>query len=165
LGHIILVMLLGLVMAVLAVGIVFAIRQWLQSRAPAAARLEGRIDPAADDFHEELEQQNVAGLWRQSDELARAGRFLEAVRTLYLAVLALLHQATLIRFERTRTNGEYAEQLRPRNSLHALFRRLTDLFEVKWYGERRCQEDDYTACRQFAESIRLESKASREVAK
>ena len=34
--------------------------------------------------------------WR-AEELARAGRCLEAVRALYLAVLALLHRADLIR--------------------------------------------------------------------
>jgi membrane peptidoglycan carboxypeptidase len=32
-----------------------------------------------------------------------------AVRTLYLAVLALLHQGGLIRYQRTRTNGEYVQ--------------------------------------------------------
>ena len=161
-GQMVLVVLVSLVAAVLIIGVLLALRQWLQNRTPTVVRREGRIEGVADDFEMEPERQDVAGLWRQSDELARAGRFLEAVRTLYLAVLALLHQASFIRFERTRTNGEYADQLRPLRNLHTPFLRLTDLFEVKWYGERRCQEDDYTACRRYAENIRLESKASRE---
>jgi Domain of unknown function (DUF4129) len=160
-GPMVLFVLVVLVAAVLVIGVALAIRQWLQNRPPAIVRREGRIEAGGDEIELEPERQDVASLWRQSDDLARSGRFLEAVRTLYLAVLALLHQASLIRFERTRTNGEYADQLRPLKSLHAPFLRLTDLFEVKWYGERRCQEVDYTACRGYAESIRLESKVMR----
>jgi hypothetical protein len=161
LGQLLLVLFIGLAVAVLVIGVALALRQWLQNRSPAAPRKEGRIDPICDEPLNELEQQDVASLWRQSDALARAGRFLEAVRTLYLAVLALLHQAALIRFERTRTNGEYADQLRPLKSLHGPFLRLTDLFEVKWYGEHACQAGDYTTCRAYAEGIRLESQTNR----
>src|SRR5262249_48717593 len=106
-----------------------------------------------------------AGLWRQADELARAGNFLGAVRALYLGVLALLHQGGLIRYERTRTHGEDAEQRRARRgprsavprrggALHGPFCRLTGWLEVKWYGERSCREDDYRACRGLAEELR-----------
>jgi len=161
LANFLLIVLLGLVVAVVAAGVILAIRYWLHNRPPVMARREGSFEPAGEEFLNELDRQDVAGLWRQSDDLARAGRFLEAVRTLYLAVLALLHQTALIRFELTRTNGEYADQLRPLIRLHAPFLRLTDLFEVKWYGERACHENDYAACRGFAEDIQLESRARR----
>ena len=65
---------------------------------------------------------------------------LEAVRSLYLAVLSLLHRQHLLRYEPTRTNGEYVLQVRlaPQAppELHAVFEGLTGLFEGKWYGER-----------------------------
>jgi hypothetical protein len=97
-------------------------------------------------------------LWRQAEELARRGEPLPALRTLYLAVLALLHRASLIRYERTRTNGEYAQQLRRSEAAPAgvpeAFGRLTNTFEVKWYGERACQRADFDACRRLAEEIR-----------
>jgi len=160
LAHVVLILLLGLVVAVVAVGTVLAVRHWLQNRQPPKPRREGSTAPAAENLVNDLERQDVASLWQQSDQLARAGHFLEAVRTLYLAVLALLHQAALIRFERTRTNGEYADQLRPRSTLHGPFIRLTDLFEVKWYGERACRESDYATCRGYAEDIRVESKGN-----
>ncbi len=76
------------------------------------------------------------------------------MRTIYLAVLALLHQGGLIRYERMRTNGEYADQLRPRRLLHRPFLGLTGIFDVKWYGERACAAEDYAACRELAEEIR-----------
>ena len=70
-----------------------------------------------------------------------------------LGVLVLLHRANLIRYERTRTNGEYANQLRPHADLHEPFYNLTGVFEAKFYGERTCQPEDYTACRGIAENI------------
>jgi hypothetical protein len=94
------------------------------------------------------------GLWRQADELARGGRFLEAVRTLYLAVLAVLHRADLIRYSPTRTNGEYVRQLREKTEVQRPFRGLTGLFEIKWYGERHCEPGDYDTCRRLAEQVR-----------
>jgi hypothetical protein len=162
LANALIVILLGLLVAVIVVGVVLGVRAWLQSRPVATTQREGLRDTSADDMLEEPDRQNVATLWHRSDELARAGRFLDAVRTLYLAVLALLHQAALIRYERTRTNGEYADQLRPRDTLHGPFVRLTGLFEVKWYGDRACEEADYATCRGLAEDIRRSSAGSQD---
>jgi hypothetical protein len=154
LGQVCLYFFLVLLAAVLVAGVVLLVRNWLQNRPREKPGQQGVSAPAAEDFLAEPDKENVAGLWRQSDELARAGRFLEAVRTLYLAVLALLHQAHLIRYERTRTNGEYADQLRRQGTpVQRPFLSLTGLFEVKWYGERSCQEGDYQACRGLAEAI------------
>jgi hypothetical protein len=104
----------------------------------------------------------VAFLWRRAEELAQEGHFLEAVRLLYLAVLAHLHRANLIRYERTLTNGEYVAQLRHApvglTALHEPFRQLVLLFDEKWYGERACARDDYLACRGLAEELRDEAR-------
>jgi hypothetical protein len=144
----------ALLAAVIVVGVALLVRSWQRNRPKAQAGEQGANELALEDVLNEPDRQNVAGLWRQSDELARAGRFLEAVRTLYLAVLALLHQASLIRYERTRTNGEYADQLRRKAvPVHRPFLGLTGLFEVKWYGERACQAGDYQTCRGLAETI------------
>jgi hypothetical protein len=158
LGQLLLVVLVTLAVAVVLLGVGLAIRYWLQNRKPSPERRVGAVAPASEELLDDLDRTDAFGLWRQSDELARTGRFLEAVRTLYLAVLALLHQAALIRFERTRTNGEYADQLRPRAALHGPFVGFTRLFEVKWYGERACAAEDYSACRGFAEEIQRRSR-------
>jgi hypothetical protein len=154
LGYLCLFVFVVLLVAVLVVGVALLVRNWRRNRPAARAAEQGVTEPGAENYLDEPDRQNVASLWRQSDELARAGRFLEAVRTLYLAVLALLHQAGLIRYERTRTNGEYADHLRRRGSLvHRPFLGLTGLFELKWYGERACRADDYQTCRDLAETI------------
>ena len=97
-------------------------------------------------------------LWRRAEELAGAGNFLEAVRHLYLAVLSLLHRQRLLRYEPTRTNGEYVQQVRlapeAPPDLHVPFEQLTTRFDIKWYGERDCPAGDYETCRALAEEIR-----------
>jgi hypothetical protein len=106
----------------------------------------------------EVQPHTVLALWRQADELATAGDFQEAVRVLYLAVLAILHQGNLIRFERTRTNGEYVQQLRARGAaLAESFQHLTTLFEGKWYNESACRPSDFAHCRNLADQIRAGS--------
>jgi hypothetical protein len=103
-------------------------------------------------------EQSAAALWRRAEELARSGDFLAAVRTLYLAVLSLLHRQGLLSYEPTRTNGEYVRQVRLADGappdLHVPFEQLTTRFEVQWYGERACAAGDYAACRALAEEIR-----------
>jgi hypothetical protein len=154
LGHLLLVLFLALLLAVVTLGIVLAVRAWRDRRATAMPQQQGVTELSAQDFMDEIDRQSAENLWRQADELARAGRYRDAVRALYLAILTLLHQAALIRYERTRTNGEYADQLRAHTVLHTPFVRLTGLFEAKWYGERTCQADDYTTCRGYAEDLR-----------
>jgi hypothetical protein len=144
----------GLLAAVLvAAGLLF-LRQRRRPRPEAAP--ETGDDLRSAEFNPTKQQQSAVALWRRAEELARAGRCLEAVRALYLAVLALLHRADLIRYERTQTNGEYLRQLRqsPRADLDGPFRRLVHLFEEKWYGERACDLADFDACRGLAEEIR-----------
>jgi hypothetical protein len=103
-------------------------------------------------------EQSPDALWQQADALARRGEFLEAIRSLYLAVLSLLHRRRLLQYEPTRTNGEYVQQVRlapeAPAELHRTFERLTGLFDLKWYGERACDEADYRACHALAEEVR-----------
>ena len=142
----------GLLVAVLVVAVVL----WLQHRGSDGQRKAVKSVAALSDLDSTTprpDQSSAEELWRQADESARAGRFLEAVRAVYLGVLALLHRANLIRYERTRTNGEYLNQLRPHTELQGPFGHLTSIFEIKFYGERSCQPDDYSACRAIAQNI------------
>jgi hypothetical protein len=108
--------------------------------------------PAAREY-----ERPAAELWREADNLARDGQFLQAARSLYLAVLSLLHRRRFLRCEPTRTNGEYVQQLRlapeAPSDLHAPFEEFTGLFERKWYGDRACEPEEYRACRALAEEI------------
>jgi hypothetical protein len=145
----------GLALAVLAGALVLFLRQRDRdepARAPTTEALPSQQEPAL-----EPDEQSPADLWRRAEALARRGEYLAAVRQLYLAVLTQLHRADLIRYDRTRTNGEYLRQLRAADGAGAVvdpFRRLTRLFEQKWYGERACAADDYDTCRELASEVR-----------
>jgi hypothetical protein len=149
-------LLAGLLAAVLVIGTIRFLRNRKKARALAQAPKIERAELPPESLLEQPTQQTATSLWRQADRLAEGGNLPEAIRTLHLAVLALLHWAGLIRYERTRTNGEYEAQLRSRPELLPPFRRLTGLVECKWYGEQACQPGDYRACRGMAETIRGE---------
>lgn len=145
----------GLALAVIVMGVILYLNS---PRAPKPETVT-RADTlsSANDVRQVLEE-SPATLWRQADALANEGRFRDAVRVLYFAVLALLHRQHFIRFEPTRTNGEYVHQVRLSEQappeLHEPFQRLTNLFETAWYGEDSCAAGDYRACRTLADEVR-----------
>jgi hypothetical protein len=149
--------LLGLLLAIVVVACVLFFRD-RGRQAPVTQGQAGKKEPSLDDVLSRPEPQTAATLWRRAEELAAAGNHREAVRLLYAAILAVLHRGGLIRYEATRTNGEYLDQVRASpespGDVHEPFRRLTGLFELKWYGERGCRAEDYQACRGLAEQIR-----------
>jgi hypothetical protein len=148
----------GLLLAIVAVACMLFFQR-RPAAAPAAAKTDsGKKAPSLEDVLSQPQPQTAATLLRRAEQLAGSGNYLEAVRLLHAAVLAVLHRAGLIRYEATRTNGEYADQLRANpqapGEVHEPFGRLTGLFELKWYGERACRPEDYRDCRGLAERIR-----------
>lgn len=141
----------------LAVVAVWFVRHKTRSEKGPAAQQANPDELSLESLMNQAQRQGGEGLWGQADELARIGRFRDAVRSLYLAVLASLHRADLIRYAPTRTNGEYVRQLRSREEVCGPFRSLTGLFENQWYGERSCEPADYDRCRRLAEEIRHET--------
>jgi len=145
----------GLALAVLAVSLVLFLRHRDPAESARAPTTEALGSPERPGL--EPDEQSPSDLWRRAEALARRGEYLEGVRYLYLAVLTQLHRADLIRYEKTRTNGEYLRQLRLADEAGTVvepFRRLTRLFEQKWYGERACAADDYDTCLELASQVR-----------
>jgi hypothetical protein len=148
------ILLWGIFLAVCVAAIVLA---WKNRMPKAKSTKAPQVEPSQPTLEQLLAQphaQAISELWGQAEDLARQGRFLEAVRSLYLATLAFLHRSNHIRYEPTRTNGEYLDQLRSQSPLQDSFRGLTGIFERKWYGELVCGSGDFTSCRQLAEAIR-----------
>lgn len=150
------VLLFGVMFAVLVVGVVLYLVYRPAKKRSAEAETGERIPSPQD--RRPAEPHAARELWREAEDFARQGRFLEAVRSVYLAALAGLHQAGLIRYEPMRTNGEYARMLRAKGAdaeeLREPFRELTGLFEQKWYGERGAAGDDYAESVRLAEALR-----------
>jgi hypothetical protein len=136
-------------------------------RTPKPERAGGTEKFQTENDTRQVLEETPATLWRQAETLAGAGQFREAARVLYIAVLALLHRQHLIRFQPTRTNGEYVRQVRLSEQappeLHEPFERLTHRFEMAWYGERPCESRDYRACRNLADEVQQLAAAVREI--
>jgi hypothetical protein len=151
---------LGLFLAVLTVA---GVRLWLSlPKAPAKPAAKPTELPPEESLPRPDEQPSPV-LWRQAEDLARAGKHREAVRALYLAVLSLLHGQRLLRYETTRTNGEYVRQVRlaPQApaGLAEPFALLTRQFEVLWYGGSAALAGDYQSCLDLAGQVRALAQA------
>jgi hypothetical protein len=124
--------LVAAVLGILAVVTVQALRRRQRtsdsvavSDAPAMSEKDG--DPLS----------RTATEWeRFAADLMRAGRFREAIRAWYHAVLVSLFRAGALHYRKDRTNWEYAFALPPTLAWRAGFMDATRTFEQEWYGRR-----------------------------
>ena len=79
--------------------------------------------------------------WRAADRLAADGRFEEAAHALYRGVVATLVVRERLRFDSSKTSGDYARELRARgSSSYAPFREFSRRFDVVVYGHHGTDE-------------------------
>lgn len=96
---------------------------------------------SSDVLEDQVEDPDV--LAAAAKDLAAAGQLRRAYRAIFLAILLRLDKQGLIRFDRSRTNGEYLRSLRSRPEIFTWMRPLTNEFDVRWYGERSVEEQDF----------------------
>lgn len=65
-----------------------------------------------------------------------------AVRLYYIKLLKHLHREGFIRWEKNKTNRDYADELNA-NGFSPEFRRLSTAYEYVWYGERTPSMDEF----------------------
>ncbi|MFW6042431.1 MAG: DUF4129 domain-containing protein [Chloroflexota bacterium] len=115
--------------------LLYAARTFLQSFSPAATGTpEG---PAADGHNSQTALQ-------QAQDLSRSGDYRSAVRYLYLSTLLLLDERGVLRYDRTRTNGEYLESVAQRPELATTLKNVVDIFDRVWYGYQTLDSNAYT---------------------
>lgn len=125
------------IIVVLAIGAGVALflfaRSWTGRRKAGAAKKKRKVG-----LLEEGEEALRTDEWlARADELERGGRFREAVRCLYLAVLMRLDDAGIVYFDRYQTNWEHLRRIEVSNAPDNVgYRRLTQEFDHIWYGER-----------------------------
>ncbi|MEO7522056.1 MAG: DUF4129 domain-containing protein [Gemmatimonas sp.] len=95
-----------------------------------------------------LPRANVGGatLLASAESLAAKGEFTAAAHALYGALLAACAARGDLRLHASKTTGDYARELRNRNSptLRA-FQSFRLRYDRVIYGDMRCSADDYTA--------------------
>lgn len=90
---------------------------------------------------------------RYAADLANAGRFREAIRAWYHAVLVTCYAAGILHFRKGRTNWEYIASLAPSLAWRPDAIELTRRFEQEWYGALQSTRDAYDACSERAQSV------------
>lgn len=138
-GHGMTWMVMGLVVLILgAVGIVAYVTlrqrrtaevQTVTTEARSAARDEDPLSRSSNEWE------------RFAAELMGSGRFREAIRAWYHAVLVTLFRAGLLHYRKDRTNWEYAYALGPDLPWRPGFVDATRTFEQVWYGRREAPPD------------------------
>ncbi len=78
-------------------------------------------------------------------ELARSGDYRRAYRAVFVALLLRLDRAGILRYERSRTNGEYLRGLRKQTALLEVVQPFANAFDARWYGHLPATEADFEA--------------------
>ena len=93
------------------------------------------------------EDQTAADLLAQAEGLARNGDLRAAIRKAYIALLCELGDRKLISLAQHKTNRDYLNSVRDKGSLYSGMRKLTQSFELHWYGFVPAGETDWTEFR------------------
>jgi hypothetical protein len=90
---------------------------------------------------------------RYAAQLAASGRFREAIRAWYHAVLVTCYAAGALHFRKGRTNWEYIASLSAATTWRPELIRLTQRFEQEWYGSDQSTEEALDDCSADAKRI------------
>ena len=88
-----------------------------------------------------------------ADQLAREGKFREAIRHLYLALLSRLHRDGAIDYDPAKSNWDYFRGFKGAHSLLGPFRELTRRFDFAWYGNLEVSQAAWNTFRTLCEPI------------
>ena len=91
--------------------------------------------------------QTAADLLAQAESLARNGDLRAAIRKAYIGLLCELGDRKLISLAQHKTNRDYLNSVRDKGSLYSGMRKLTQSFELHWYGFVPAGENDWAEFR------------------
>lgn len=123
----------------IAWGLVILVRRqrWRVVQPPATAEVLA-VEQLPEDVPDSAER-----LLSLSHQLAATGEWRRAFRAAYLATLLLLSEAGVIRFDPSRTNGEYVREAAGSPEGSAILRPITAEFNRLIYGEGEVGEPDW----------------------
>ena len=149
--------LLWILLAVAVVALVVLLVRWGGQRTgrwKRRAEQHADADPTDDDVVEArvvaIDRSKEPGEWRsEADEHRRAGRFRDAIRCRYRALVGDLARRGLIDEIPGRTTGEHRDQMREvRPAVSPEFDEAAELFDGAWYGHvdvDAADDDHFTA--------------------
>jgi hypothetical protein len=135
---------------------------WRTLRRGTPAPVEVESDPILGSAKDEDPLSRETLEWEaRARELAVAGRFREAIRAWYHAVLVALFRAGRLLHQKGRTNWEYVAQAAPEAAWRAPLAGLTEVFDREWYGREASAPEALRECaaraREVLRSVRGEA--------
>lgn len=145
-------MVTGLVVIIVLLIVLLAIEVMRRSRASVAKAVAASVPIGSKRDEDPLSR--GANEWeRYAAQLASAGRFREAIRAWYHAVLVTCYSAGILHYRKSRTNWEYVASLAPSVPWRAELIQLTQRFEREWYGADQSSIEAFDDCSRRARSI------------
>lgn len=142
----------AIVAVIVAMLIILAINVLRRSR-PAAEEEVASSAPLGSRADEDPLSRGATEWERYAMQLAAAGRFREAIRAWYHAVLVTCYAAGILHFRKGRTNWEYVASLGPSLEWRPEMIELTRRFEREWYGSLHSTADAFDDCSARARQI------------
>jgi hypothetical protein len=139
----------GLIVLAVVVMAIVALRRSKKDK-PALAE---SIEPAGSKRDENPLSRGSTEWERYAGQLAAEGRYREAIRAWYHAVLVTCYSTGILYFRKGRTNWEYIAALPPSLLWRADLIDLTRRFELEWYGHEESNEDAFDECSSIAQTV------------
>ena len=143
----------AVVAIIVVIVLVLAVGVLRRSRAATAEDTVESTAPLGSKADEDPLSRGANEWERYAGELAKAGRFREAIRAWYHAVLVTTYAAGVLHFRKGRTNWEYVALLSPALEWRAGMIDLTRHFEREWYGSLHSTQEALDECSERAAAI------------
>jgi hypothetical protein len=138
--------LVGLAAVIILIAVIQTARR---AKPKAAGMLAGGSGDGDDEEVDALSR--PAWVWSEdADKLAAEGRYREAIRSLYLALLATLHRRGVIDYHPALSNWDYTRAFKGEDGERGPFVELTRRFDFGWYGRLGADVAGYTAFKSLA---------------
>lgn len=92
-------------------------------------------------------QQSLASVAANADELARQGRYMEAIHLLLLHALSVMRLRLRVQFPDSLTSREILRAANLASEGRAALQDMVSRVELSYFGEYPSAEEDYAACR------------------
>ncbi|MCL2398290.1 MAG: DUF4129 domain-containing protein [Defluviitaleaceae bacterium] len=144
----------ALLLLATSIGVTYMI---LKRRGQKAAQEMSSISTLFDDIARK--RFTLSDLLEDARKYAENGRFRDAVRHLYIAVLVALHDKKTIKVDKYKTNDQLARELALASPLLSEpFIAIVDVFHQTWFGKKGLEEEQYQHFAAVAEEILLYGK-------
>lgn len=142
---------IGVTIAIALLIVVIAIQVVRRARRGSAPLVTS--EPVASRRDDDPLSRGASEWERYAAQLAAAGRFREAIRAWYHAVLVTSYTMGVLHFRKGRTNWEYVATLAPSLPWRPEMIELTRRFELEWYGHDQSTPDALDHCSERAQRI------------